>query len=120
MKSAPDKAPTGKAAKIAALLKAGGFTFLFKALQAGTAKVGWYRVPPGAKLANNTKAKPILIASGKLTFTAAGMAKMKLALTAAGKHILKNAKRVKVTAKGTFTPTGMTPINATRSFVLKR
>jgi hypothetical protein len=112
--------PSGKSAKIASLLKAGGFTFLFKALQAGTAKVGWYRVPPGAKLANKTKAKPILIASGKLTFTAAGTAKMKVALTAAGKHMLKHAKRVKVTAKGTFTPTGMPPINATRSFVLKR
>ena len=40
--------------------------------------------------------------------------------TAVGRRLLKHASRIKLTAKGTFTPTGMTPISATRTFVLKR
>jgi hypothetical protein len=32
----------------------------------------------------------------------------------------KSAKKLELTAKGTFTPTGKAPITATRTFVLKR
>jgi hypothetical protein len=112
--------PSGKAAKIAALLKSGGFTVVFKALEAGTAVINWYQVPPGAKLAKKAKPKPVLVAAGKRTFSAAGTATIKIKLTAAGKRLLKHAKKLKLTAKGTFTPTGKAPITATRTFVLKR
>jgi hypothetical protein len=112
--------PSGKKAKIAALLKSGGFTVAFKALEAGTVVINWYYLPPGAKLAKKAKPKPVLVASGKLTFSAAGTAKVKLKLTAAGKSLLKHAKKLKLTAKGTFTPTGKTPITASKTFVLKR
>ena len=112
--------PSGKAAKIAALLKGGGFTVVFKALEAGTAVINWYQVPPGAKLAKKAKPKPVLVATGRRTFSAAGTATIKIKLTAAGKRLLKHAKKLKLTAKGTFTPTGKAPITATRTFVLKR
>ena len=112
--------PSGKRAKIAALLKSGAYTALFKALEAGTAVIVWYRVPPGARLATKTKAKPVLIAAGKHTFKAAGTATIKIKLTPAGKRLLKHAKQLKLTAKGTFTPTGKKPISKTKTFVLKR
>jgi hypothetical protein len=112
--------PSGKAAKIAALLKSGVFPISFKALQTGTAVINWYQVPPGAKLANKAKPKPVLVASGQRSFSAAGTATIKIKLTAAGKRLLKHAKQLKLTAKGTFTPTGKTPITATKVFVLKR
>jgi hypothetical protein len=89
---------------------------VFKALEAGTAVIGWYYLPPGKK----AKPKPVLVASGKLTFSAAGTATVKLKLTAAGKVLLRHAKRLKLTAEGTFTPTGKTPITAFKTFVLKR
>jgi hypothetical protein len=111
--------PSGRAAKIAALLKSGGFVVTFKALEPGNAVIDWYRVPPGAKLAK-TKAKPILVAAGQMTFSAARTAKINVKLTAAGKRLLKHAKSVKLTAKGTFTPTGKAPITTTKVFVLKR
>ncbi len=111
--------PRGKAAKIASLLKTGGFTLTFKALEAGTAVIDWYHVPHGVKLAKKTKARPVLVASGKLTFSAAGTATIKINLTAAGRRLLKHAKRLKLTAKDTFTPIGKTPISATKVFVLK-
>jgi hypothetical protein len=113
-------APTGKAAKIGALLKGGGFLLPFKALEAGTVSVGWYQVPSGAKLAKKGKAKPVLIASGKLTFPAAGTGKLTVKLTAAGKRLLKHAKRLKLTAKGTFTPSGKAPLSVTKGFVLRQ
>jgi hypothetical protein len=112
--------PSGKAAKIAVLLKSGVFSISFRALQAGTAVINWYQVPPGAKLAKKATPKPVLVASGQRRFSAAGTAKIKIKLTAAGKRLLKHAKKLKLTAKGTFTPTGKTPITATKVFVLKR
>jgi hypothetical protein len=110
--------PSGKAAKIAALLKSGGFTLSFKALEAGTAMIDWYEVPLGAKLAK-AKAKSVLVAAGQRTFSAAGTAKITIKLTAAGKRLLKHAKQLKLTGKGTFTPTGKPHITTTKVFVLK-
>jgi hypothetical protein len=108
--------PSGKAAKIASLLKSRGFTVTFKALEAGTVVIDWYEVPAGAKLA---KPKPVLIAAGQRAFSAAGTAKIKIKLAAAGKRLLNHARKLKLTAKGTFTPTGKTPVTATKVFVLK-
>jgi hypothetical protein len=109
--------PAGKAAKIAALLKTSGFTVTVKALEAGTVVIDWYQVPPGARLA---KAKPVLVAAGQMSLSEAGTARIKLKLTAGGKRLLKHTRSLKLTAKGTFTPTGETPVVATKTFVLKR
>jgi Bacterial Ig-like domain (group 3) len=101
--------PSGKSASIKALLKSGGLTMSIKALEAGTLTVQWYEVPPGAKLAK-AKAKPVLVASGALTFSGAGTAKLKMKLSLAGKKLLKHARQVKLTAKGDFNPTGGKPV----------
>ena len=112
--------PSGKAAKIAMLLKSGWFTVVFKALEAGTAVIDWYEVPVGAKLAKKVKPKPALVAAGQYRFSAAGTATIKIKLTGAGKRLLKRARQLKLTARGTFTPTGGAPITAMRTFVLRR
>ncbi len=110
--------PSGKAARLKALLKAGAFSQFLKALTAGRVTINWYQLPPGAKLAK--KAKPILIASGGHTFTAAGAATVKIKLTAAGKRLIKHAKKFKLTARGTFTRAGQPPVTTTRTFTLKK
>jgi hypothetical protein len=111
--------PTGKAATIAALLRSGGYAVSFKALEAGTVTIDWYQVPAGAKLTKTTKAKPMLVASGKLTFAGTGTGTLKVRLTAAGRRLLKHAKRVKLEAKGTFTPTHEAPVSAMVGLVVK-
>jgi hypothetical protein len=111
--------PTGKSAKIAMLLKTSGFTINFKALEAGDVVVEWYQLPPGAKLANKAGAKPILVASGRLHFSKAQTAKIKVKLTTVGQTLLKKTKSLKLTARGTFTPTGKAPVSATKTFVLR-
>ena len=112
--------PSGKAAKIAALLKHGSFATKLSALEAGLATISWYQVPPGAKLAKKAKPKPVLVASGRLSFPTAGSGLLKLKLTGAGKRLLKHAKRLKLVARGSFTPSGGASVTATRPFVLKR
>ena len=74
----------------------------------------------GRKLAKKTKAKPVLVASGRRTFSAAETATIRVRLTAAGKSLLKRAKQIKLTAKGIFTPAGGSPVTAMRTFTLKR
>jgi hypothetical protein len=110
--------PSGKAAKIGALLKSGGVTMPFTALEAGTLSVQWYLVPAGAKLAKHTKAKPVLVASGKLTFPAAETGKLKIKLTAAGEILLRRAKRLKLVERGMFTPKGGLAVSTTQRLVL--
>jgi subtilase family serine protease len=110
--------PSGKAAKLASLLKANGYTLAFKAPEAGSLTIDWYELPPGAKLAK--KAKPVLVADGRLTFTAARAGKIVLKFTAAGKALLKRSKQLKLTAKGTFTPQGKATLSATKTFMLRR
>jgi hypothetical protein len=116
--------PTGKTARIGKILKNHGYTFTeFKAIEPGAATVAWYQVPPGAHLAagKKKKQKPILVATGTVTFTAAGTAQLNVRLTNAGPKVLNRAgKRLTLTAKATFTPTGATAITITTGFRLKR
>ena len=116
--------PSGKAARIAVLSKRGAYKLVCKALEPGTVVVHWYEVPSGATLATKTKPRPVLIATGRRRFSAAGDATMTIRLTSAGKRLLKHvllshASRLKLTAKGTFTPSGKAPITGTKGFVLK-
>jgi hypothetical protein len=103
--------PHGKAARIGALLRH-GYRLAFRALTAGSAKVEWYRV--------RKHAKPVLIASGRHTFHGAGRATITMKLTAAGRRLLRHAKRLGLTAKGTFTPAPDAPVRAARGFTLRR
>jgi len=113
--------PSGTTAKTASLLKAGGYSLTFKAPEAGALTIAWYELPSGARLAKRrAKPKPLLVASGALKFSAAGTKTLKLKLTTAGKALLRRSKQVELTAKGTFTPSGKTPVSATKPFALKR
>ncbi len=112
--------PAGRGARLASLLAGGGYTVAFRALSAGTAMINWYEAPPRGKHARKTGAHPMLVASGWLRFSAAGTAKIRVRLTREGRRLIKRGKTVKLTAKGTFTPSGGQPIKAIEEFVLKR
>jgi hypothetical protein len=104
--------PHGKRGRIPRLLDGGGYRLAFRALTAGTAKVRWYRIRKGRK--------PILIASGKQRFAAAGVATLTVKLTRAGRRRLRHAKRLRLTAKGTFTRPAGGAVSAARRFTLRR
>jgi hypothetical protein len=112
--------PKRRASRIAVLLKNGGIKFAFQALEGGTAIIDWFGVPAGAKLARKTRAKPTLMATGRVAFLGAGTATVRIRLTSAGRRLLKRSKRLKIAARGTFTPTGGAAVGATKTFTLKR
>jgi hypothetical protein len=109
-------APSGKAAKLANLLKAGGYTFSFSAPAAGGVVISWYEVPKGAHLSS---AQPILVATGTASAARAGTVKVKIKLTTKGKQLLRHARSMKLTAKGSFTPTGRAAVVVLKTFTVK-
>jgi hypothetical protein len=66
------------------------------------------------------KANPVLVAVGRATFASAGTKAIKMKLTAAGKKLLQHSSQLKLTAKVTFSPTGLAPIVVRKTFTLKR
>ncbi len=112
--------PHGTSAKIGAILRAGGYTVSFRALARGDAEIHWYVGPPHARLTMGKNRKPPLVATGKRRFPNAGTRNLKLKITPAGKRLLRHSRSIRLTASGTFTPTGKHPILATKTFTLTR
>ena len=111
--------PSGGAATVSALLKHGGLTVVFRALEPGAATLAWYQLPTGARRVGEGRRRPVLVAAGRHTFSAAGTAKIRIRLTSAGRRLLEQSKHLTLTANGRFIPTGGVPITATRRFSLK-
>lgn len=111
-------AVSGQSAKIAQLLKNGGYPASFSAPSAGHLVLSWYLVPKGARLAKAKK--PVLVATASLTFHQVSKAKAEIRLTANGRTLLKGAKHVKLTAKGSFAPIGGSTTSTSKSITLKR
>jgi hypothetical protein len=100
----------GNGARIAALLKHGGYAFSFAAPSAGRLVISWYRRSHGKK---------ILVATALVLFHKSGTARIKVLLTGKGRGLLTRASRMKLTASGAFTPTGKGTVSASRVIVLK-
>lgn len=112
--------PSARRARISALLRSGAIRLAFKAPRAGRAVVSWYALPATKRGRN---AKPVLVARGSHTFKRAGTATIAVRVTAAGRRLLAHVRRARLTAKGTFTPTGKPAAKAvatTTTFALKR
>jgi hypothetical protein len=113
--------PSGASATVARVIKGRGSRLRFNAPEPARVLVQWYEVPAGGRIARARRARPrpILIASGQALFRSAGTQAIVMKLTGAGKRLLEHAKRVRLTAKGTFTPRRGAFISATRTFVLR-
>jgi hypothetical protein len=106
--------------RISALLKR-PLALPFQALAAGSLRIVWYYVPHGAHLARaKAKPRPVPIAAAGAAFSKAGSYTLRLRLTIRGRRILRHAKRLAVTARGVFTPSGAGALVARRSFTLRR
>lgn len=103
--------PSGKAARIKAIVKAGGYRFTFTAPSAGELGVTWYAT---------VKGKHVVVASARVVFPQAGKATVKLKLTGTGRKLLKAGECVKANTKATFIPSGGVATNRTESFTLKQ
>jgi hypothetical protein len=111
--------PSGRLAKLGKLLKSGGLNMRLKAPEAGTAVIDWYYTPRRAKGARRA-ARPVLVASGRLSFHSASTETVRMRLTAAGRRVLAGVTRIGLTARCTFTPRGGSSVVVSRGFELKR
>jgi alpha-tubulin suppressor-like RCC1 family protein len=110
--------PKGKAAKLASLAKQKSYSYSFTALSPGKLTITWYFLPKGAHISR--KATPVPFASGQLSFKAPGTKKITIKLTTKGKSLIKHKSSIKLTARGSFTPTGKKAITALKTFKLTR
>jgi hypothetical protein len=103
--------PHGKAAKINALLAHGGYSFAWSAPSAGRLVITW----------NAHRARqrtPVLVGKATHSFSRARRATIKVVLTPAGRRLLHSARRLSVSAKGSFTPTGASATAVVKGFTL--
>jgi Pro-kumamolisin, activation domain len=106
----------GAGVRLATLRRRGSVTAGFDAQSPGEVVISWYWLPKGAHLSG---AKPMLVGSGRAIFASAGGVRVTIKLTVNGKRLLRRARRLNLTAKCTFAPTGQPPTSATRGFVIK-
>ena len=83
--------------------------------------VGWYQVPKGARRSTaKRKPKPKLIATLTTTIRRVAQVRITIKLTAVGKRLVGHSRAVKLTGKGTFTPSGGRATSVRASFRLRR
>ena len=111
--------PKGKPAKIGALLKNDGYRFSFKAPSPGRLRIGWDLPSKVATAAAKLVHPPE--AGLSVTFHKAGTEKIKIVLSsAAGRHLLRHAKKVKLVATGVFSVSAGNTGTASTAFTLKK
>jgi hypothetical protein len=103
-------APAGKAARIANLVRARGYTFdRFRLPEGGAVTLQWsYRAKSGR----------IVLASGSLRATAATTARLRVRLAPPARTLLAHAKRISLQGTARFAPAIGETIAAARSFTL--
>lgn len=106
-------------AKLATLAHNSVLGLAFHASGPGVLTIALYDASPGGKLARMSRAKPILVGAGRHRFSGATTARISIKLTPIGKALLKRAKRLTLTAKGTFKPHGKAAVTNTETFVLR-
>jgi hypothetical protein len=107
--------PSGKAAAIRALRRHRKLAQRIAAPTAGTLTIRWYGRTIVRKHRHRT-----LLATGRTTYPGAGTKTVNVALTSAGRAVLKHARRIRITATATFAARGAFPVGMTLSFVLRR
>ena len=103
------------AAKIASILKAGGYETSVSALSPGTLTITW------SSGSGTHATRSVIVASGSKTFAKASKkAKLKIKLTRAGRTLLKRSKHLKLTVTGVFKPKTGKKVTKTRTITLTR
>jgi hypothetical protein len=119
IKTALQKAlsPSGAAARLGDILTHNAYAFTFGAPSPGRLVITWYYLPAGAHL---SRAKPIVMATARVTARRTGPLPVKVSLTKAGKSRLARSKRLTLTGVAVFAPTGGAAVTVVRRFTLRR
>lgn len=107
-------APTGRASRIATLLKNNGYAYTFKAPTPGQISVSWYVSGAGVRHASAP------VATAGQSFVKHRVQTVHVRLTSGGKRLLRAARHIRLTAKGTLRTARGTVITTARAFTLNR
>jgi hypothetical protein len=109
--------PRGRASHIGQLRKHGSYTYSrFGVSTAGKLTIRWYYLRKGVP-----PAKAVVVATVTVSYKAAGAQTFKIKLTRAGKvQLASHPRRLSMTAKAWFTPTGPAAILVHKSFTVTR
>jgi hypothetical protein len=105
-------APHGNAARISALLKHGGYSFRWRAPSAGRLVISWYARP-------RHRAR-VLVATVRRSFAKAETTTITIALTPAGRRLLRSARKLTLSASVSFAPAGGAGTTLIKSFTVTR
>jgi hypothetical protein len=78
---------------------------------------------PGTEVVTVTakgKTKPIVVATGRRTFSKAGRGKITVRFTSRGRQLLRHARRITLTVKSTFKPPLGKPLSVAKKATLRR
>jgi len=103
------------AQRLANVKKHGGAAVAVTAPAAGTFTIYWYYLPRGAHLSS---ARPVLVASGHITVSKSGRAKITVKLSSKGKSLVKHAHSIKLTGEATFSSSAIKTVKVTHAFTL--
>jgi len=109
--------PKGSAARIPVLLRKGGAKLAFKALDAGKLAIRWRTISVKVR---GRRTRAVVVARGSRTFERSGTKTIDVRLTKAGRRVLRGARRLRLTAEGSFARPGERPVAGTKPFVLTR
>jgi hypothetical protein len=98
-------------------MKTGSFSFSFIAPTGGTLEVLWYEMIKGA---HGSKSKQIVVAQSTTSFTGSKKGTIRLKLTAKGRRLLKNKKRLSLKARAIFTIPHQKPVIWSVTLVLTK
>ncbi len=106
-------APSGKAARIGALIRHGGYALRLRALEAGRLVVRWYAL--------GRRRSRALVATATARFPAAGTTTLKVRLTGPGRKLLRKSHSLDLLVQETFTAasSGASPVTASRRMKLR-
>jgi hypothetical protein len=102
-------------ARLTKVSKAGGCSLSFAAPGAGTLEMQWYELVKGAH-----GYRRVVLASGRISYTKASQATLRLRLTSEGRRVLRHKRRLKLTAKAVFSVPGGVSETWQETFVLSR
>jgi hypothetical protein len=103
--------PKRRAARIAAILKAGGYRFSFTPPSAGRLAIHWLRT--------QGLHRPELVGTLSVALHRAGKTRLKLRLTSIGRTLLNGSGPLALTAEATFTPVGTRGVVVRKTFTLR-
>lgn len=105
-----------RGARLSSLRKRWLYAFSFAAPTAGNLELAWYEAP--RRTSHGTFSKPMLLASGSVSFTRAGTKTVTLRLTSTGRRLVTTGKRIALTLKSAFVQPRKRPITWLDAFIL--